>query len=461
MRLKTKIILICCISVLFSSSACSAAVYFIVKNFSLDAAEGQSFKDAFAAFSDLEHDMTALKIGANETVDRNVLEYIMKKQGDEFLLCFSHRKNEEQEIYNSTVLKREELEALKYQTEETMLVEKAELEWEGKHFFVYRREYYDADFYKLEDISYVGERVRLLGTGMAVLAGIVTIVVCLLLFFILNKVFRPLHQLSAGARQIAQGRYDRRIVVERQDEIGELSEDFNQMAEAVQYHIESLEEAQRRRTLFMGNLTHELKTPMTAVSGYARTLLTVKLSEEDREEALTYIYEESCRLERLSKKMMNLLLLEEEDVIRLVEVPARKLFSSTEEACRRSLAEDGIRLECREEGEAFLVDEDLFTEVLINLVDNARKASRQGDRIILSAAGNVIEVRDFGSGIPEDERDKILEPFYMIDKSRSRRSGGAGLGLAITAMILKRHNCRMEIESTVGEGTRIRCLFPI
>ena len=198
---------------------------------------------------------------------------------------------------------------------------------------------------------------------------------------------------------------------------------------------------------------------MTAISGYAKTLLTVKLPEEDREEALSYIYEESCRLERLSRKLMNLLLMEEEDGIDPVEVSAKELFHKAEEACRRNLAEDGICLECHEKGEVFCVDEDLFTEVLINLIDNARKASSAGDSIILAAKENVIEVRDFGRGIPEEERERILEPFYMIDKSRSRKSGGAGLGLAITAMILKRHNCKMQIESKVGEGTRIICGF--
>ena len=96
---------------------------------------------------------------------------------------------------------------------------------------------------------------------------------------------------------------------------------------------------------------------------------------------------------------------------------------------------------------------------MINLIDNARKASGSGERIILSAAENVIEVRDFGKGIPEEEKEKILEPFYMIDKSRSRKSGGAGLGLAITAMILKRHHCRLQIESEVGRGTRMILQF--
>lgn len=456
MRLKTRILLICCISVLFSCVVCSVAVYVLVGKFSLDAAEGQSAKDAIAAFSGLEDDMAALQIGRDDTTDERVLKYILKKQEDELLLCYL---NKGKEIFNSTVFEKKDLEKLQYRSIGVMEVDRARLRWEGRVFFIYRQEAYDCAIYKLEDISYIWERMKLLAAGLAFLTGIVTVVVCLLLFIILSKVLHPLHELSAGAKQIARGRYDQRLVVKRQDEIGELSANFNQMAEAVQYHTESLEEAERRRVLFMGNLTHELKTPMTAISGYAKTLLTVKLPEEDREEALSYIYGESRRLERLSGKLMNLLLLDEEDVINPVDVPAGELFHKAEEACRRSLEEDGIFLECHEAGEVFCVDEDLFTEVLINLIDNARKASSAGDRIILSAKENVIEVRDFGRGIPEEEKEKILEPFYMIDKSRSRKSGGAGLGLAITAMILRKHNCRMQIESKVGEGTRIICDF--
>lgn len=457
MKLKTKILLICCISVLFSSAVCGVAVYILVKNFSMDAAEGHSFKEAVSAFSKLGDDLTALQFDKEEEVDEEVLQYIFKKQGDRLLLCFSTGNGKE--IFNSTVFENEDLQALSYDFMDSLGVERARLQWEGRYFFVYRQEVYDSVIYKLEDISYVWERMRLLGIGLIILTGVITVVVCFLLFIILNRVLYPLYELSAGAKQIARGRYDKRIVVKRQDEIGELSANFNQMAEAVQSHTDRLEEAERRRTLFMGNLTHELKTPMTAISGYAKTLLTVKLPEEDKEEALSYIYGESCRLERLSRKLMNLLLLEEEDVIDPIEVPANKLFHKAEEACRRSLMEDGICLECHEEGEVFCVDEDLFTDVLINLIDNARKASSTGDRIILSAKENVIEVRDFGRGIPEEEKDKILEPFYRINKSRSRKSGGAGLGLSITAMILKRHNCQMRIESRVGEGTRMILQF--
>lgn len=463
MRLKTKIILISCTSILFSLAVCSVVVYSLVRNISFDAAEGQSFKNAITAFSKLEDSIDSLNSRMEESIDNTIMQYILKRQNDEMLVCFSAA--EQEEIFNSTVLKYKDFEALHYNPSsdssmELAQMEVAQMKWENRHFSVYRQTGNGAYvFYHLEDITYVWERMRMLALGLLLLTVVITLFVCAWLFFILNKVLHPLLSLNESAKQIAKGQYDERITVDRRDEIGELSDNFNQMAEAVQLRIRELKEEEEKRTLFMGNLTHELKTPMTAISGYAKTLLTVKLPEEDKEEALSYIYEESCRLERLSKKMMNLLLLEGTGQITLEEVSASVLFRNVAEAMRRNLSEDGIRLECRDNQESFFVDSDLFTEVLINLVDNARKASKRGDTIILSATDKLIEVRDFGRGIPEEEKERILEPFYMIDKSRSRKSGGAGLGLAITAIILKRHNCNLRIESQVGEGTRMILQF--
>ncbi|MDE6231753.1 MAG: sensor histidine kinase, partial [Lachnospiraceae bacterium] len=102
---------------------------------------------------------------------------------------------------------------------------------------------------------------------------------------------------------------------------------------------------------------------------------------------------------------------------------------------------------------------DLMTDVIINLIDNGVKASNKGGRIILRSYGNCIEVQDFGRGIPKEEQEKILEPFYMVDKSRSRKSGGAGLGLALAALIAKRHNILLKIDSEQGQGTRMILQF--
>ena len=116
-------------------------------------------------------------------------------------------------------------------------------------------------------------------------------------------------------------------------------------------------------------------------------------------------------------------------------------------------------MECIEHGEHFSMDLDLMTDVLINLIDNGVKASDCGGKIVLRAYDNIIEVQDFGQGIPAEEQEKIMEPFYMVDKSRSRKSGGAGLGLALTVLIAKRHNILIQIDSKEGNGTRIILQF--
>lgn len=475
MRFKTKIILICCSSILLSSIACSFTVYHIVKNNSIDAARSRSSQNAETVISSVKNKMEQISSADSQKMDRVVLEYIFKQKQDEMLICFADTLDKspnsvkgQNEIFNATVFSQKDLEALQYESQQTPAaytydyptLDCADLYWEGRHFLVYRNtNVANCTIYKLEDISYVGERLRLLGIGLLIAVFVITAIACFVLFLILGKMLQPLSKLNTGAKQIAQGNYNNRIEVEKTDEIGELSQNFNQMAEAVQSRIEELKDVECRKTLFMGNLTHELKTPMTAISGYAKTLLSVKLSEQDAEDALTYIYEESCRLERLSKKLMNLLLLEENESIQMAEVPADTLFYNAREVCQRSLDEDGITLVCRESGETFLADADLLSEVLINLIDNARKASKSGDVIVVAASENRIVVEDFGKGIPEEEKHKILEPFYMIDKSRSRENGGCGLGLAITATILKRHNCLLRIESEVGRGTRMILQF--
>lgn len=105
------------------------------------------------------------------------------------------------------------------------------------------------------------------------------------------------------------------------------------------------------------------------------------------------------------------------------------------------------------------VDRDLFESLLINLIDNGAKASKEGDKIFLEGEGNRITVRDRGCGIPEEEISRVTEAFYMVDKARSRKAGGCGLGLALCVMIAQLHGARLEIESRVGEGTAVSVIF--
>ena len=166
-----------------------------------------------------------------------------------------------------------------------------------------------------------------------------------------------------------------------------------------------------------------------------------------------YIHEECGRLERLSRKLMQLLELDCDGTLDFTEVPAGRLFDAAARACHKLLEDKNITLVCNGGEHSFFVEEDLMTDALINLVDNAVKASEPGSEVVLEATEDTISVRDFGMGIPKDEQENILEPFYMIDKSRSRKSGGAGLGLSLTAAIIRKHNCRLVIESEENKGT--------
>lgn len=270
----------------------------------------------------------------------------------------------------------------------------------------------------------------------------------------LRRSLAPLQALSEGANAIAAGAYDRRAPEDRADEIGRLGRDFNRMARAVEEHIRRVEDSEEKKTLFMGSLTHELKTPLTAISGYAQTLRRARLSEEDREAALGYICQESARLDRLSKKLLRLLELDRRTELDHSLLPAEELLAGAAEACRPAAQAKGVAIELAPCDDRVEGDRDLLTDALVNLVDNALKASPAGGVVRLYTREGAMVVEDQGEGIPEEELDRLTEPFYMVDKSRSRKSGGAGLGLALTAVILRRHGMSLRFETQTGAGTK-------
>lgn len=219
--------------------------------------------------------------------------------------------------------------------------------------------------------------------------------------------------------------------------------------------LQAVNETQRQ---LIGSLSHELKTPLTAIRGYSETLLGVKLSKEQEEKALLYINRESARLSRLSEKMMELTrLYEPECRITLREVSVERLFDAVEESVEHRLLEK--RLILVREGDfkeqKKVLDEDLMISFLINLINNSIMASKEGGHIYIGADAHSIWVRDEGCGIAKEELEKVKKAFYRVDKSRSRKSGNMGLGLALCEQIAAVHKGKMEIESTLGEGTRV------
>ena len=294
-----------------------------------------------------------------------------------------------------------------------------------------------------------------LGLGLLVTGG--------LLYRGIYRAVRPVSALKQAAADIAGGAYQSRVSVWTNDEIGELTESFNKMAQQVEGHLEALEDTNERQRQLLGSLAHELKTPLTAIIGYADTLLTVRIGERSRERALRYIQSESRRLARLSEKMLELTGLYESGGQALVRTPVsvQALFVRLEALTQFRLQEKQLRLttQCTPKSLVMELDEDLMMSLLMNLVDNSCKASQPCGEIRVTAEAGRIAVEDFGKGIPETEIARVTEAFYMVNKSRARSAGSVGLGLALCSRIADLHGARLQIESREGCGTRVSVLF--
>lgn len=315
------------------------------------------------------------------------------------------------------------------------------------------------DLVLVRDISQIYDDIRhQIFMLLAIYVG-VTAVTVNIIFWVTKRLLRPLNELQWTAAALSSGDLRRRVRVRSNDEVGKVAEAFNKMADQVERQVEELEDVSERRKQLLGSLAHELKTPMTSIIGYSDTLLHVKISEEQQKKALEYINTECKRLGRLSGKMMNLIGLYNNDGIQFVKYEVQELLNRVEALERYHIEENGMQLITTCAMGAIPMDVDLMESLLVNLIDNAIKASRPGDTIDVLAMHNRITVRDWGKGIPPEEIPKITEAFYMVDKSRSRKAGGIGLGLALCRQIAELHHGHLEIESWLDDGTSISVVF--
>ena len=269
---------------------------------------------------------------------------------------------------------------------------------------------------------------------------------------------RHLHRLTTTVRKISGGDLSKRSGIQSNDEFGQLSRDFDAMADKLQENIIRLESDMQRQESFMGAFAHELKTPMTSIIGFADLLRQGNLDENTRMMAADYIYSEGHRLERLSFKLLDLLLLKK-DELTMKPVWLGSYLAEVERALAPNMKNKGIRLICKAEQKRVVLEPDLVKSVLYNLVDNASKAMDDGGIIAVRAiaipGGCQFQVVDNGRGMEKAELAKITEAFYRVDKARARSQGGAGLGLSLCKQIAELHNGNISFASEPGKGTRV------
>ena len=262
---------------------------------------------------------------------------------------------------------------------------------------------------------------------------------------------KPINDIVSAARRFAEGNFDARVYDSgRDDEIGELTEAFNAMAD-------SLQRTEQQRREFVANVSHELKTPMTTIAGYADGILDGVISPEEERQYLTIISEESRRLSRLVRRMLDVSQLQNIDTIKekypfdLSESMRRVLVSMEKKITDRGL---DVEVEIPEEAVVVLGDNDLLTQVVYNLLENAVKFASPDSTLFLGLEKRgqkaVVTVRNHGATIDEEELPRLFERFHKSDRSRGMDKDGVGLGLYIVRTILEQH--REKITATSRDG---------
>ncbi len=291
---------------------------------------------------------------------------------------------------------------------------------------------------------------------------IVSVLVGGLILLALFLVMRNMQKLSSATRRFATGRYDARVKIRSTDEIGRLAEDFNWMANTMNTQMEQLQNEVMRQEEFTAAFAHELKTPLTSIIGYADTIRQMELSPEETDMCADYIFRQGKRLQSLSYKLLDLTMAGREDIL-LREIRAGELLHEVERTVLPSLLEKQITIQTEAQDGYIYGDRDLLISLFINLIDNARKASDPGKRIRVIGVrlpdSYAVSVEDEGRGIPPEELSRITEAFYMVDKSRARKEGGAGLGLALCQKIVELHRAVWQMESEPGAGLKVTVRF--
>lgn len=287
--------------------------------------------------------------------------------------------------------------------------------------------------------------------GMSLLMGS-------MILLILFLVMRDIQKLSRATRQFARGRYDVQVDIRSTDEIGMLAADFNWMAGVMRQQMEKLQNEAKRQEEFTAAFAHELKTPLTSIIGYADTLRQMELSPEETSTCADYIFRQGKRLQALSYKLLDMTMADQKEIT-LKEIYVPDFLGEVARVAEKSLAEKKLRLWVQAQEGVIYGDRDLLSSLFLNLIDNARKVSQPEREIFLTGqvvpGGYTIAVEDQGGGLPPQEVSRIIEAFYMVDKSRSRKEGGAGLGLALCQKIVDLHQGSWRFDNYPGVGLRV------
>ncbi len=304
---------------------------------------------------------------------------------------------------------------------------------------------------QIDSLLYITRKI----CGFAILN--IVIISAVLVRINLKNIFRPIEQINEATKKVALGEYDIELESKREDEIGELTNNFNKMTRG----LKSTENLQKE---FINNVSHEIKTPVSSIEGFAKFLKDKNLTDEEREEYTNIIIEEAKRLESLTGKILKLSKLNNQEVItNKQEIDIAEQIRKAISLLEPKWSKKDIKINVSLDEKVFLGDEDLIYQVWVNIIDNAIKFSNEGGSIDIKVYEKdkniIVEIKDHGIGMKEEELEKVYDRFYQIDKSHSKE--GSGLGLAIVKRIVELSEGKIEIKSKENKGTTVTVKLPV
>jgi two-component system, OmpR family, sensor histidine kinase BaeS len=299
---------------------------------------------------------------------------------------------------------------------------------------------------------------------------IVAVLVIILSFLFARRLTQPLESLTLAAEQMKQGRYTQRVAVPKtQDELGRLASTFNDMANTIEADVKELRHQEQARRDLTANIAHDLATPLTAIQGFSEALADNVITDtEGRQETAQRIGREVQRLRRLVKDLQQMSSLESGHAqLDLAPLDMHTLVEETLNVIQPECEQIGISLqnEIAPGTPSVMADSDRITQVLLNLLDNARRHTPTGGSINIRAYRKdtmlYTQIRDTGIGIDATDLPHIFERFYRANRSRNGATGGSGLGLSIVKAIITAHGGNIWAESNFGQGTTVTFTLPL
>lgn len=312
-------------------------------------------------------------------------------------------------------------------------------------------------------LNSVQDQIALL-LGRTVLAVIlISILAAGLVWWFVSRNLAPVTEMVATADAIAGGDLDRRVPqTEPGSEIGVLASALNRMISSLQQSVDERAASETRMRRFLGDASHELRTPLTVIRGYAEILNSdANTSAQQRSRAAQRIEAESARMERLVLDLLNLAKLDEGTVLTIDEFDLVELTRTV--IADFEVANPDRKIELISPNQVMIAADRLqLTQVLLNALANIQQHTNSGGRITIDSQPEKVRILidDFGSGITVAERDKVFERFHRLDESRTRDTGGFGLGLSILYAIVKSHLGEVKLLDAPTGGLRIEIVLP-